>query len=116
MKKNTFLPKIVLADTTNMTSVSNWTIWRGNDFLKFTLQLKITAMNVKIYASNVEDAKSADWIDMTTYFTANPTISADTMLMQSDEVCVLWWKLEWTKTNASNRIKADLYQYVKNND
>lgn len=116
MKKNTFLSKVILVNTTNMTKVSNNAIWRGNDFLKFTLQLAITNMTVKLYASNVESPTTSEWIDMTTYFTANPTITSDTLLMQSDEVCVLWWKLEWTKTNASNSIKADLYQYRKNDD
>lgn len=109
--KDSFKQKVILADVSKTTKSSDSISWRGNVFLKFTLQLNIRNMNVKIYASNIESPDSGDWIDMTDYFTSSATITADTLLIQSDDVCVLWWKMTWAKTNNSNGFVANLYQY-----
>ena len=114
--KDTLKSKVILADVRNTSKAVDTIAWRGNRFLKFTLQLRLNNMSVKIYASNVQSPAEDDWTDMTDYFVSKATITSDSFLMSTEDTCVLWWKMSWTRSSYTNYLKAHLYQYGENHD
>lgn len=108
VKKN-FLPKEKIFDRTNISREYEY-VWRGSK--KFSLQLDLENVTVKIYATLFgKGATGSAWVDMTSYFTGNSTITSDTMLLQPNDTKVAFWKVVYSNTSATNHIKGHLLIY-----
>jgi len=109
--KETVVPKDKIVDETNIVAGKHHFTWRGDEYRKWTCQVELTNMSVKIYCSNQKSPGAFGWCDMTTFFTGSTPLVTSTLLMQTTEIRVSWWRLEWERSAANNYVRADLYQY-----
>lgn len=109
--KDDFVPKEEVVNATNIAAGKHNRTFRGQDFRKFTMQVMVSNVTVKIYCSNRPTPSWSGWVDMTNYFTGAATISSNSMVIQSTDVEFSWWKIEWERTNATNSVIIELNLY-----
>ena len=93
------------------TTIGQNITFRGTEFTKFTAQLQLSNVTVKIYASNMARPGSSGWVDLTNFFTRNATITSTSMIYQTTDIEQLWWKITFIGSAVNNAIKIHLLQY-----
>ena len=107
----TSVPNLKWENTDEAVGKHNFT-FRGTDFQNWSAQVELTNASLKIYSSNKKQPGRAGWTDMTSSFSMS-AINSDRTLVQNSEIKVLWWKIEVTTSNATNKFNLYINRYNK---
>lgn len=111
--KKSMIPKENIIEETNQSVGTYNYAFSGTSHRRWTLQLKMKNVSIKIYCSNRKQPGANGWTDVTSMFspTGSDTIATDAMIFQSNDIKVLWWKIQYSVVDVSNYIVANLLLY-----
>ena len=102
---------IQLVKSADIAAGVNSATFDGKNFRRWSLQSRLTNMSVKIYASNWQKPGSNGWVDLTTSFVGAANLTDSTMVWQSTDLKVKWWKITWERSSANNLAHLELFRY-----